>query len=367
MSDAEKIEAVAAEYLARRDNPAWTEESQQALDIWLAESTAHRVAYLRLSHVWQRADRLSVLRSPEPQVNQKTTVAGLPHFPTQRVAAGLRLLHVWQRADRPSTPRSPEPQAKQKITAARAPHSSMQRVAAGMVVAVALGAGWFGWHGLNEDAGPNVHYSTAVGARESVALADGSHLILNTNTRLRAEVGKAGRMVWLERGEAFFEVAHDSSRPFVVLAGDRRITVLGTRFSVHRRGDEVDVVVEEGRVQVAPQLAQANVKPMVVTRNQKVVSEGGNVLVVLKPAAQIVNELSWRQGKLVFDQMTLAEAAAEFNRYNVKKIVIADPAVAAMRIGGSFDTGNVVGFTKLLQQGFALAVNDNGTEIKISK
>lgn len=324
MSDAEKIEAIAAEYLARRDNSAWTDENQQALDTWLAESTTHRIAYLRLFHVWQRGDRLSALRSPGPQAKQKMGVARLPHF-------------------------------------------SMQRVAAGMVVAVVLGAGWFGWYGLNGDSSPSLHYSTAIGVRESVALADGSQLILNTDTRLRAAVNKAGRKVWLEQGEAFFEVAHDSSRPFVVFAGDRRITVLGTRFSVRRHGDEVEVVVEEGRVQVAPQLAQTTVTPTVVTRNQKIVSEGGNVLVVLKPAAQIVNELSWRQGKLVFDQMTLAEAAAEFNRYNVKKLVIADPAVAAMRIGGSFDTGNVVGFTKLLQQGFALTVNDNGAEIKISK
>lgn len=324
MSDAEKIEAVAADYLARSDSPEWTEEKQHVLDSWLAESVAHRVAYLRLAHVWKRGDRLNVLRSPVPQAAQRPAVARLPHF-------------------------------------------SMHRIAAGMVLTLALGAGWFGMRGSSDDDSTGVQYSTAVGARESVALADGSHLLLNTDTRLRTAVGETERTVWLERGEAFFEVAHDSSRPFVVLAGDRRITVLGTRFSVRRRGNEVDVVVEEGRVQVAPKLAQAKVTPTVVTRNQKIVSEGGNVLVVSKAAAQIDNELSWRQGKLVFDQMTLAEAAAEFNRYNVKKVVIADPSVATMRIGGSFDTGNVVGFVKLLQQGFALVVNDNGKEIRISK
>jgi transmembrane sensor len=328
MSDAERIEICAADWLARRDGPVWDDVQQRELDAWLAQSIAHRVAYLRLASVWQRADRLSAMR--------------------QGAVSALAV-------------QRDEPVARPGLA-----RFSMQRIAAGMAIAVALGASWVGWHEVMERGEPGEGYTTAIGARETVALADGSHLILNTDTRLRAAVNDAGRMVWLDRGEAFFEVAHDPERPFVVLAGNRRITVLGTRFAVRRHADQVDVVVEEGRVQVELQTPSPHGVPTVVTRNQEVVSSGGNVLVVSKAAAQIGNELSWRQGKLVFDQMTLAEAAAEFNRYNRKKLIIADAALANVRIGGSFDTANIAGFAALLQQGFGLVVKDNGEDIRIS-
>lgn len=329
MSNAELIEHSAAEWLARRDAPGWSETQQQELDAWLTQSVAHRIAYLRLSSVWQRADRLGALRP-----------AAVP-------AAAL-----------PGPASAPR---RQWLT--RLP---LQNFAAGLTMVVALCAVWIGWRGLQDGGEPGDAYSTAVGAHESLTLADGSRLVLNTDTRLRAAVGTSGRTVWLDRGEAYFSIAHDAGRPFVVLVGDRRITVLGTRFSVRRRADQVDVVVEEGRVQVEPQLARAHTAPTVVTRNQAVVSRADNVLVVSKAPAQISNELSWRQGKLVFDQMTLAEAAAEFNRYNRKKLVIDDAALASVRIGGSFDTGNVVGFAALMQQSFGVVVHDTGNEIRIS-
>ncbi|XAH21370.1 FecR family protein [Xylophilus sp. GW821-FHT01B05] len=331
MTEAQHIESIAADWLARRDSGAWTDTDQQALDAWIAESIAHRVAWLRLSSVWQRSDRLSALRAPPAQ----------------------------------AAPPAAEP-VPQAAPAPRLPRFSMQRIAAGVLLAAA-GCGWLGWQytqGLQGE-----HYATAVGARQSVALPDGSVLTLNTATHVRTSVNKSERKVWLEDGEAFFDIAHDKQHPFVVMAGDRRITVLGTRFLVRRQGDQVNVTVEEGRVQIASAQGDKSSKggePTVLTRNQAAVASAGNLLVLSKAQKQIDDELSWRQGRLVFDQMTLGDAAAQFNRYNTRQLVIADPAIARIRIGGSFDASNMSGFVALLKQGFGLAVQENGKEIRIS-
>ena len=332
MSEAQRIESVAADWLARRDSGAWTDTDQQALDAWIAASIAHRVAWLRLSSAWERGDRLGALRTP-----------GIPM---------------------PAPSPAPPPQPQAARPASRLSRFSLQRIAAGVLVAAAATA-WFGWQYMHEEQGQQ--YATAVGARQSVALADGSRLTLNTATQVRTAVNDSGRKVWLDAGEAYFDIAHDKKRPFVVIAGDRRITVLGTRFLVRRQGEQVNVTVEEGRVQIASAHPGAkSAEPTVLTRNQAAVTHADNVLVMSKATKQVDDELSWREGKLVFDQTTLADAAAQFNRYNTRQLVIADPAIAQVRIGGSFDANNMSGFVALLKQGFGLAAHERGNEIRIS-
>ncbi|MFM9924724.1 FecR domain-containing protein [Variovorax sp. H27-G14] len=339
MTEAERIESAAADWLARRDSGHWSEADQQQLDAWIAVSIAHRIAWLRLESVWQRSDRLSALRAPPA-----------PAF-----------------VPIPLPVRAPAASPSAQGTRARwLPRFSTQRIAASMLLAAA-GVSWLGWRYTQD--WQSEHYATAVGARQLVSLADGSRLTLNTDTQLRTLVNASGRKVWLEDGEAYFDIAHDKKHPFVVIAGDRRITVLGTRFVVRRQGEQVNVVVEEGRVQIASAQDATGDKaaaPTVITRNQAAVANAGNVLVVPKAPKQIDDELSWRQGKLVFDQTTLADAATQFNRYNTHKLVIADAAIARIRIGGSFDAANMAGFVALLKQGFGLAVQEHGNETRIS-
>ncbi|MDQ0070342.1 transmembrane sensor [Variovorax boronicumulans] len=332
MSEAQRIETLAADWLARRDSGAWTDTDQQQLDAWITASIAHRVAWLRLSSAWERGDRLGALRTPAIPI--------------------------------PAPTPAPAPQPQAARPAPRLSRFSLQRIAAGVLVAVA-GTAWFGWQYMQEEQGQQ--YATAVGARQSVALSDGSKLTLNTATQVRTAVNDSGRKVWLDAGEAYFDIAHDKKRPFVVIAGDRRITVLGTRFLVRRQGEQVNVTVEEGRVQIASAQPDAkSAEPTVLTRNQAAVTHADNVLVMSKAPKQVDDELSWREGKLVFDQTTLADAAAQFNRYNTRQLVIADPVVAQVRIGGSFDANNMSGFVALLKQGFGLAAHERGNEIRIS-
>lgn len=322
MTEAERIESIAADWLARRDGERWSETEQRALDAWIAESIAHRVAWLRLASAWRRSERLGALHTPQAPVAARARERSwLPRF-------------------------------------------SVQRMAAGVLIAVA-GAGWLAWN-LAQEARGDGHYATAVGARQSVTLRDGSVLTLNTATQLRTAVNENGRKVWLDDGEAYFDIAHDKAHPFVVIAGHRRITVLGTRFLVRRQGDQVKLTVEEGRVQVASTLDEKGGEPTVLTHNQSAVASTSSVLVMSKSAKQVNDELSWRQGRLVFDQTTLGEAATQFNRYNTRKLVISDPAVQGIRIGGSFDVHNMEGFVSLLKQGFGLSAHDAGNETRVS-
>ena len=342
----ESIESQAAVWVARRDAAErWTPELEQELQAWIAESPAHHIAWLRLNAAWQRMDRLA----DAPAIR-----AADPAAPTTAAAAAVQ-------------------PAAASVTEAAAPRveplaarATRRRVVAGWALAagIALGIGVATVMQLQARRGEQ--FATQVGAREAVTLADGSHVTLNTHTRGRAVVNDHERRFWLEEGEAYFEIAHDPSRPFVVLAGRDRVTVLGTKFSVRHEGGRTEVTVLEGRVQLDRGAAGSGPSaPVVMTRNESAVSSAGNVLVIAKDEQAVRDELSWREGRLVFDQLTLAEVAERFNRYNGTQLVIRGPA-AERRFSGSFDAGNVEGFARLLQDSFGLNVRTDGTRIVVT-
>ncbi len=179
------------------------------------------------------------------------------------------------------------------------------------------------------------------------------------------------REVWLDRGEAYFEVAHAANRPFVVHAGSRTITVLGTKFSVRRDGNRVIVSVLEGRVRVdrSDVRGQDNgesASSATITGGDVALADGASTLVTASSAERVQHALSWREGMLMFDQSTLADAAAEFNRYNRRQIIIADPQTASIRIGGTFRATNVDVFVRLLREAYGLRIEVRGDEARIS-
>lgn len=310
--NAERIEQQAAEWLARRERADWSADDQGALDAWLDADTAHKLAYWRLEHGWAKVGRLAALRGA--------------------VAASR------SRRWRPAA-----------IAAA--------------IGAIAL-AGVVLFIGLPRD---QQRYETPVGGHGTMPLADGSRVELSTDTRVRAAVTEARREVWLDRGEAYFEVQHDRSRPFVVWAGDRKVTVLGTKFSVRRDGDQVRVAVLEGRVQVAPAKPADDADAQIAVRGDIVLAKGASTLLSSASTDQVARALSWRRGMLTFDRTTLAEAAAEFNRYSTTKLVLDDEETAAIRIGGTFQSDNAVAFARLLGDAYGLHVVEHDDEIVISR
>ena len=326
MNEALKRDEVAAEWVAKLDK-ADVDAGGNVVDAlsaadgefaqWVSASFENRTAFLRAHAAWSRADRLAALK------------------------ASTEVVHVGRRLPRPAL----------IGTAAAACFA--------FVVAIVVLQMPF-------SSGPQV-FETAVGGRETVPLADGSRLELNTDTRLTADVRGEMRVVTLEKGEAYFDIARDETRPFIVEAGEKRITVLGTKFTVRRDGAGVEVIVAEGKVQIDALGDQAVVAPTVVEKGAIVLARAEGTLIAEKSDAELNAELGWRQGLLIFNQMDLEAVAAEFNRYNRVKIEIGDADAAAIRIGGSFRAENVDAFTRLLKDGFGLRVErvNSGGENKI--
>lgn len=315
MESREQHEQAAAAWLLRQDAGPWTERDAAAFEAWLAQSAGHRAAYYRFKGAWQEAGRLGALLGPGAVPPDAAAVVD---------AADV---------------------AARKRPRRRLPGLA---VAAGVVCAVGLAA-----LAYLLVLPPSDVYATRVGAMETVSLPDGSRLTLNTDSRLRIDMDANGRRVRLRHGEAFFEVAKDPLRPFVVEAGDKRIIAVGTAFSVRRSGSDVRVVVSEGRVRVETAGGPAQVLQAPLLDAGMIAStQGDAVLVQARSPAEIAQNLSWRTGQLVFRDTPMAEAVAEFNRYNTRKLVIEDAAVGGLRVGGIFRATQLDTFVSLVQQGF---------------
>lgn len=375
MSAASRIEELAARWLLRREEPGWSAADQAALDAWLEESLAHKAAYWRIEYGWRAADRIAALGESAGAI--EATASG--EQGSEITTFGLSLSKAT-----PSLSKSEEregPSASLRTSFDKLSPNGVGSVggrwltlaiAASLLLAIGLGALWFApglfptGDGDVAEAPAGERFATAVGARRLLALADGSRVELNTATIVRTGVTPARRDVWLDRGEAYFEVAHDSGRPFVVHAGPRTITVLGTKFSVRRDGDRVSVSVVEGRVRIEPAGAGGGERSATIAGGDVAIAQGPSTLVTANSAERVESGLAWRQGVLTFDQATLAEAAAEFNRYNRRQIVIGDPETAAIRIGGTFDADNIDAFVRLLRDAYGLEVEVRSGQTRIS-
>jgi transmembrane sensor len=206
-------------------------------------------------------------------------------------------------------------------------------------------------------------YQTPIGAVETLAITDGSHVILNTDSEIRVALSPRERGIHLERGEAFFEVAKDPHRPFVVHAGAVSVTAVGTQFSVRRRQTDTLVVVTEGVVRVGNTAANPVSDGQSVKAGQLARISDTGVLVQDKTIPETEEQLSWRRGVLVFHDTRLSEAVAEFNRYNTRKIVIADASLNDFRVAGSFNAASTTTFVHLLAQGFPVRVEERADEL----
>lgn len=198
-------------------------------------------------------------------------------------------------------------------------------------------------------------YRTAVGERLAVTLPDGSVATLDTNSRLRVAYTQGERGIHLLQGQALFEVAHARNGPFNVYAAGQRVTAVGTVFNVRLDGERVRVALVEGVVRVRPATpAQAADRPSAPAT--EVVMRAGEVLdaAPARPAvvraAEVSQIASWRGGELVFDDVRLADAVAEINRYTNRPIEIADVAVGNHRVTGVFRSNDPERFSRAMSE-----------------
>lgn len=341
-----RIERDAAAWLARRDAGGWTAGDQAELDAWLAESTAHRVAWLRLEAVWRESGRLKALGAGLP--------AGQVPAPG-RWTSPMRQQRRTQAVARVAPPESSPPDVSALVFAPRTrqTHSSLPHLAAVAATAVVVVALALGWRAQSPVVHP-VAYGTAVGALETASLADGSEATLSSDSRIVVALSRKERHVELQRGEAYFQVARDPRRPFVVAAAGHQAVAVGTRFAVRRNADGVRVVVTEGLVRLESESGDGGRRgPTTLLPAGSVALAGPNGVIVQAGTVEDARQaLSWRDGFLTFRDTSLADAAAEFNRFNARRIVIADQAVGELRVGGNFRWSNAEAFVRLLEQGF---------------
>ncbi|MBS0389292.1 MAG: FecR domain-containing protein, partial [Proteobacteria bacterium] len=198
-------------------------------------------------------------------------------------------------------------------------------------------------------------------------------ILLNTNSIVAYDLRRNERDLYLRKGEAHFQVAHDRARPFLVHAGDAIVRAVGTQFDVHvLAGNHVDVLVDEGRVEVVPAIASATTPTpgasappsppaRVLSAGQQLSSGDAGFTVVSVTPVRTDHQLAWREGAVMFDGEPLSEAVAEIGRYTDARLVITDRRVAAMRFGGRFRTDDLNGFLAALQAALPVSVRTDAT------
>jgi transmembrane sensor len=312
------IDMRAAEFVERRDTDNWTVADEAALETWLVESSAHRVAFLRLNSSWRRTERLIALRSPERE--QDVSGTSRDRLWRLRIAVVFGLLLVFG--------------------GAVAGYLSVPRYDT---------------------------YATTVGGHQTLTLRDGSQIELNTNTLVRVSQNTRQRLVQLERGEAYFQIHHDADHPFVVVAAGRRLIDLGTKFSVRTDTNELKVALVEGRVRVEATDRSGRSRHAILSPGDVLVASLGSLSVTKKSPRDLTNALAWRRGMLVFHETTLADAANELNRYNATKIVINDSSAAREAINGTLPSDDLREFSRMARNIFGLRTVKRGNEIVFTR
>jgi transmembrane sensor len=334
--DAFDTQAQAAAWLIRLD----TDNSAATLAqwrLWLTEDARHRAAYLRLEHSWHQADRLKKLQPLDGTVNASL----LDTFPGMRTIGEAQASPVSR----------PEVESRAPATAL----ALTTLILAALLVIVISGRG--------------VH-RTGLGGFERLVLPDGSTILLNTDSEIHVRLTGKRREIVLTRGEALFDVAHDERRPFEVAAGEATVRAVGTSFVVRLRARrQIEVLVVRGRVAINPESSTGALSTLTAGEDVTIDADRERRHVERIGAESITHRLAWTQGQLWFRQNTpLAEVVAEFNRYNRRQLVVSDPALAKLRIGGSFQATDPEAFVTALGQMFAIRAfpsppDDSGREV----
>ena len=312
---AEDIEAEAARWVWRLDRDGRTPEMEAKLEAWLAQDERRRGAFMKAEAVWTLLDRARGAAPP-----------------------------AWPAAE-----------------ARRAKRESRRALLAGAGAAIAatvVGGGVLIWR---ED-----QFRTGVGEIRRAPLKDGSAVVINTASAIDVAFRQKQRTIRLKEGEAWFQVAHDVQRPFVVEAGAVRVRAVGTAFSVRRRADGADILVTEGVVEAWVYGAARAPTRLKAGQNAFIDNSAAVHQAVAAPAV-VDRKLEWRYGRIDLAGETLREAVADFNRYNVRKLVISDPSIADERLYGVFNTDGPDAFAAAVRASLGVEVEVRSGEIILGR
>lgn len=224
---------------------------------------------------------------------------------------------------------------------------------------------------------PEAVFQTAIGEHATIALPDGSTLELNTNSLARVDYAARSRIIRLERGQAYFHVAHDTQRPFWVVVGDSWVRAVGTAFDVQRRATGALVTVSEGTVKVGlgdvprdhARLKQSldQVPASTVTAGQQGDVQAKSIEVHPLSADDLSRSVAWRNGLIYFENQTLREVIDEISRYTTLQLIVDDERLRDLRLGGMFEASprGAESFVIMLQDGFGLRIRREPSRIYI--
>lgn len=331
-----EIAAEAAAWVERLHSPGRTRDVELQCLAWQAESAAHRHAFERCTEIWMEVPSAARLAGYVPALRREPA-SGRQGSRRRRKVLAVTGFGV-------------------------------------LVLASAIGARTM-WPGSHE-------YRTAVGEARTVVLSDGTRMFLNTNTQVSVSFDRERRRVRVVRGEVAFDVAKDSSRPFVVRAAGSEVEALGTSFSVRlatsgrETGGLLSVTLIEGQVSLRP---AAGDDRQVLAPAQAMVMRPGERVQLEKAAGsaaptrqkidhpRLDHVTAWKRNEVVFDRTTLRDAIAEMNRYSKVPITLAsEEALGDRLIGGVYRTGDNPGFARAMAAVHGLALHERADHLELA-
>lgn len=327
LPDSESIETEACAWVAQVDGGNMSEGDIDALKEWISRSPQHKAAFERMAaRFMEMQDPLGALKTPIAPKAKRRFFSLPPLFGSSGLTAAFAT------------------------------------VVLGLFIAAAV------FHQRLEPPKDSVYFNTAsyqssLGEQKTVTLSDGSSIVLNTNTRVDVGMGTEERSIHLIYGEAIFDVAKDPTRPFKVYTEKGVVKAIGTVFSVRVRKADVEVVVEEGIVEVAPKqeatkdpsLSSDLLATKVVSGKTATFNETQQIVTAVDMKT-MDKKLSWRDGILVFEVDPLSYVVEEVSRYTDVKIVISDPQILNTPVGGNFQVGETKALLDALEKGFGMKV-----------
>lgn len=313
---AESIDLTATEWVGRLEREGVDASVHAEHEAWLAVDERRRGAFFRAQAAWIMLDRAGALRGGDRAGHGAATMPD-------------------DVAPSEGTPRSAGPGSWTEAVDRR---NFFGRL--GLAASMAAGVG--GLFFLRDRYAP---IETALGEIRRVPLEDGSLAAINTASRIGIDIRPEVRRIELVQGEAWFQVAKDINRPFVVEAGDVRARAVGTAFSVRRYDNGANVRVTEGVVEVWS-VANPTQVQRVEADSSSFVANGALPLAPIVDGNENDRALAWRSGELVFDGDTLEAAVKEFNRYNAVQMIVVDPGLGAEKLVGRFHTNEPKAFAR---------------------
>lgn len=321
-----KIIKEACEWLARMDGHDLTDEEKDELNQWFKKSDKHKQELERLAQIWDNIEQAGI--NNVPMIRQENSPEGdIPEAFSKKTSIGKIRIFL-------------------SIAA-----SIFIIVSAGLLIHL---------HPLSQFKSTNGKYVTNIGEQQTVRLSDGSEIKLNTDTLVEVNYFDGNRNIHLYRGEAHFDVAHDPDKPFTVKARKGDVRALGTVFSVRVKDNRVNVIVEEGKVRIRanetytqPSYDTLAIPEDTLKSEEKnivvVANAGRNVVfgeqeiesIIQEEKEEIERKVSWRQGMLAFDDEPLSDVIDEVSRYTSNQIIIADPEIRSLRVGGYYPIGKI--------------------------